>query len=404
MALDVVIENHKLTLISLYGPNTDSPDFYEQISTIIDDFGNSSYIICGDFNLVLNPEIDCFNYVNINNPKARKTVLQLIENKNMVDCFREHNPDIKRFTWRKKKPLKQARLDFFLISDNLLPSLNKSNIESSYRSDHSITTLQLTFNDFQRGRGLWKFNNSLLNDIEFLDTIKNKILDVKKQYAVPVYNKDRISDINDNEITFTIDDQLFLETLMMELRGKCISYGSYKKSLKIKTEQKLIEEIQILEDMLHIDNTLLDKWETKQKELQALRTEKLKGNLLRSKAKWVMEGEKPSHYFCNLESRNFTNKIIPNVQKENGDIISDQKEILKEATFFYQELYSYKDSETGINRDLNTELNNYKVPKLSVMDSEGLEGLITYTEASNTLKNMKNDKSPGSSGFTTEFF
>ena len=31
VALDVVIENHKLTLISLYGPNTDSPDFYEQI-------------------------------------------------------------------------------------------------------------------------------------------------------------------------------------------------------------------------------------------------------------------------------------------------------------------------------------------------------------------------------------
>jgi len=188
------------------------------------------------------------------------------------------------------------------------------------------------------------------------------------------------------------------------LRGKCIVYGNYKKSLKIKTEQKLIEEIQILEDMLHIDDTLLDKWETKQMELEALRTEKLKGNLLRSKAKWVMEGEKPSHYFCNLESRNFTNKIIPNVQKENGDIISDQKEILKEAKFFYQELYSYKDSETGINRDLNIELNNYKVPKLSVMDSEGLEGLITYTEASNTLKNMKNDKSPGSSGFTTEFF
>lgn len=61
VVLDVVIENHKLTLISLYGPNTDSPDFYEQISTIIDDFGNSSCIICGDFNLVLNPEIDYFN-------------------------------------------------------------------------------------------------------------------------------------------------------------------------------------------------------------------------------------------------------------------------------------------------------------------------------------------------------
>jgi hypothetical protein len=57
------------------------------------------------FNLVLNPEIDYFNYVNINNPKARKTVLQLIENKNMIDCFRENNPDMKRNNWRGKKNL-----------------------------------------------------------------------------------------------------------------------------------------------------------------------------------------------------------------------------------------------------------------------------------------------------------
>jgi hypothetical protein len=33
------------------------------------------------------------------------------------------------------------------------------------------------------------------------------------------------------------------------------------------------------------------------------------------------------------------------------------------------------------------------------MDSEGLEELIAYTEASNTLKNMKNDKNPGSSEY-----
>ena len=36
--------------------------------------------------------------------------------------------------------------------------------------------------------------------------------------------------------------------------------------------------------------------------------------------------------------------------------------------------------------------------------ANNLEGLLTYTEITTTLKNMKNDKSPGSDGFTSNFF
>ena len=38
---------------------------------------------------------------------------------------------------------------------------------------------------------------------------------------------------------------------------------------------------------------------------------------------------KPSKYFCNLETYNFSNKIIPKIEKENGDIIEEQDLILK---------------------------------------------------------------------------
>ena len=60
LALDVVIDKQKLTLLSLYGPNKDNPDFYDQIMNIIEDFGNERYLLCGDFNLVLCPHIDCY--------------------------------------------------------------------------------------------------------------------------------------------------------------------------------------------------------------------------------------------------------------------------------------------------------------------------------------------------------
>ena len=57
LALDLTIEEHKVTLINIYGPNTDSPQFYENVTNIFLEFDNEYFILCGDFNLTLNPSI-----------------------------------------------------------------------------------------------------------------------------------------------------------------------------------------------------------------------------------------------------------------------------------------------------------------------------------------------------------
>ena len=49
-------------------------------------------------------------------------------------------------------------------------------------------------------------------------------------------------------------------------------------------------------------------------------------------------------------------------------------------------------------------LRDFDVPKLSDQEKDSLEGLITYPEATNFLRNMNNDRSPGSDGFSAEFF
>ena len=41
-----------------------------------------------------------------------------------------------------------------------------------------------------------------------------------------------LSEIDDLVIHFTINDQLFLETLLTEIRGKTISYASYREKEK----------------------------------------------------------------------------------------------------------------------------------------------------------------------------
>ena len=153
LALDLEIHENKerLSLITLYAPNGDEPLFFDKITEAINEFSNKQCIICGDFNLVINPILDYDKtYKQINNKKARDRVLEIMENYNLIDVYRQYNPEKRRYTWRRKNPIKQARLDFFLISENLLSSIEKSNIESGYRSDHAIIDLSLKFNDFQK--------------------------------------------------------------------------------------------------------------------------------------------------------------------------------------------------------------------------------------------------------------
>ena len=77
----------------------------------------------------------------MNNPKARDRVLKFIDEKNAIDIFRENNPELKRYTWRKRNPLKQARLYFFLLLKILYNLLNNVKLNQVI----GLTTLQLAF-------------------------------------------------------------------------------------------------------------------------------------------------------------------------------------------------------------------------------------------------------------------
>jgi hypothetical protein len=45
-------------------------------------------------------------------------------------------------------------------------------------------------------------------------------------------------------------------------------------------------------------------------ELKKLREDKIMGIIMRTKAKWNVDGERSTKYFCNLEKRHFTEKLF----------------------------------------------------------------------------------------------
>ena len=52
-----------------------------------------------------------------------------------------------------------------------------------------------------------------------------------------------------------------------------------------------------------------------------------------------LAGEKPTKYFCNLETRNFLNKTIKKVELEENRTIHNQSEILQQIKIFYKSVY-----------------------------------------------------------------
>ena len=94
----------------------------------------------------MDPDLDTENYKQVNNPKAKIVVKDLLEELEYMDACRILNEDKKGFTWKKLNPVrKQARLDYFLISWFMYIYNDDCKIVQGYRTDHSGLVLKLNF-------------------------------------------------------------------------------------------------------------------------------------------------------------------------------------------------------------------------------------------------------------------
>ena len=62
------------------------------------------------------------------------------------------------------------------------------------------------------------------------------------------------------------------------------------------------------------------------------------------KARWIEDGEKPTKYFLNLEKRNFVNKQMAKMERDDGNLVTRQDEFMNEVVKFYDGLYTVKEN------------------------------------------------------------
>ena len=247
LEVDIDLKAFTVKLITVYGPNSDDPSFYTEIEAKISETPQDYILMCGDLNIVLDMELDSYNYINTNNPKARDKFKQIIQNLDLIDVFRHFHPNSKKYTWRRRNPVKLSRLDYFIASSSLADLVHSVSIKHGYKTDHSLIEINLLLSKFNRGRGRWLFNTDLLKDTEYIQLINNTIYDQRVAYAVPVYNMTNFLNMDEFEVQYSINDDLLLEVIIMKLREVTISYSIKKKKQLNNQENILIKEINILE-------------------------------------------------------------------------------------------------------------------------------------------------------------
>ena len=391
LIVKIQIHEYELYICNLYFPTsnheTDQMKLLMELNDHLTDLGSSNIILGGDWNVVLNDNLDKKSKTlsPCSNQKYRNNLIRLLEEHNLVDCWRLNNPNVKKFTCRSGKGNGVAtlsRIDMIFITDNLLNLYHNAKIDPGFKTDHNYVTTTLKLVKGTRGKGTWKFNNNLLTDKTYVALIKNMIT----------------REISDND---HYQDKGFLwDYIKMRIRSETMTYSGLINKEKREILAQLESNIEKSNDTYE-KNPNNDNFEILtgfKRELEELNKEKLVGIIFRSKCDWAEYGEKNSKYFLNLEKYNFENKNITTLNV-NGKTVSKEKEVLENIKNFYAKLYS----STKINHD-KLELMLKNAPKLTDDQRILTKGLITYQECLKALKGLSNGKTPGADGITTYLY
>ena len=194
----------------------------------------------------------------------------------------------------------------------------------------------------------------------------------------------------------------------MELRGLTIPYAKTKAKNIRRKEREIQKRLSDLDQFIssassannHRANHLEAEHNQLKQELCLIYENRGKGSIVRSKTRWIEQGEKLTKYFFNLEKRNYNHKTIKELKYPEGKSVTKEEEILEEIERFYKELYT---STTSFeNTQFISYIENLELPRLEHSASSELEGDITLKECKDILSTFSRGKSPGEDGFTWE--
>ena len=126
LQIEACIEQQIVTLVNIYAPNnnTERKQFFTELHERLQII-SSNIILAGDFNNVINTRLDKYPPSHASDV-SRKPLNDLMNNKQLVDIWRELNPNSVTFSRSRQTRdcYTASRIDRFLLSEDLKHMLN----------------------------------------------------------------------------------------------------------------------------------------------------------------------------------------------------------------------------------------------------------------------------------------
>lgn len=376
-----------ITLINVYGPNNDEPDFFRKVFSLIPKLSQTNLVIGGDFNCVLDAYLDRSSLKIPSQSNSRNFLNAFIKNYSLIDIWRLMHPTDRDYTFHSHVHNVYTRIDFFLVDNNLISNILNSKIHDILISDHAPVSFEVVFDQTSFTRPLWRMDPQLIDDPKFIDFMSLQL-----------------------EIFFNSNDKpetssgLLWETLKAFIRGCVISYqGSRNKLYKTKLTG-LANQIH----QLDIENALNPSLDTYKKILQ-LRYEynnivstKINRTFHFIKQKYFEFGERPHKLLARQLRKIDSERTIHKIKTKGGTHFIASKDINQCFKDFYSKLYS---SNTDLDPQvMDTFLRKCNLPRLSPEDKASLNKDISLEELKNTINTLKSGKTPGPDGLPVELY
>lgn len=267
-----------ITVTNIYAPTQDQAstqiDFIDRLEQATSDSLAPNIILAGDLNLCMDPALDRNSFPPDHaNTRYKDRITALADSLLLTDVWHQLHPNTKQFSYRRSSYA--SRLDYWFVSEHLMGPETRSSIQSTPLSDHAIITLKVGPKPYPRGPGLWKFNNSLLQEPDFTERINTTIENVINSPCPENPNSK-------------------WEWLKFKIKEQTIKFSKELHSAK----RQVIDDLQKSYERLTVrmdagDTGLRDEVESIEREIREIHLEAANKTILRSRANWALHGKDP---------------------------------------------------------------------------------------------------------------
>lgn len=160
-----------------------------------------------------------------------------------------------------------------------------------------------------KGRGFWKFNVSLL-DRE----------DLRQEFVKAIEKADQESG--------DLPADTRWEFIKLHVREFSIQFSKKVTEERVCLESELETHLMDLEKDLFSSPEIHEEYQATKRELHQFQLLKAREAMIRSKIRWVGEGERPTKFFLNLQKKQSEAKTISSIHDGEGNLLTDSAQIL----------------------------------------------------------------------------